>query len=125
MHNISMTQALSLWTDLEKAYHGTNSFGGDTAEIYIYRLMPRSPLAESALNKGKEILGFGMAEQEAKEVIRRANTSLFNLLAYFQEVHSDSRTFVKITLGDQELGPWLKEAGLQHRVHVQIKAQER
>ena len=34
---ISREQLLSIWADLVEAYHGVNSFGSDTAEIYAYR----------------------------------------------------------------------------------------
>lgn len=43
MHNVSMIQALSVWSELEQAYYGDNGFGGDTAEIYAYRLARQTP----------------------------------------------------------------------------------
>ena len=43
MHRLSIVQLLSIWSDLEAAYHRHNGFGTDTAEIYLYRLMPWSP----------------------------------------------------------------------------------
>ena len=43
MDNISMNQALSIWSDLWQAYYGKHGYGGDIAEIYAYRLMPYSP----------------------------------------------------------------------------------
>ena len=46
MFHLSMSQALGLWSDLEQAYHGTNSYGGDEAELYLYRLMPNTPTAK-------------------------------------------------------------------------------
>ena len=45
MKNLSMVQALEIWSDLESAYYGENSFGGDTAELYAYRFLPFSPRA--------------------------------------------------------------------------------
>ena len=33
MHNMSMTQALSVWMELEDALHGENGYEGATAEI--------------------------------------------------------------------------------------------
>jgi hypothetical protein len=44
MNNVSMNQALSIWSELWQAYYGDNSYGSDTAEIYAYRLMPYSPI---------------------------------------------------------------------------------
>lgn len=40
---LSMLQALGIWDDLLEAYHGVNRYGGDTAEIYGYRLSERCP----------------------------------------------------------------------------------
>jgi len=40
---MSMVQALSVWMELEDALHGENGYGGDTAEIYIYRFMAYRP----------------------------------------------------------------------------------
>jgi len=51
MPDISMTSALDLWSQLERAYHGTNSYGGDEAEIYAYQLLPRDPLAQQGLGQ--------------------------------------------------------------------------
>lgn len=41
MHNLSMTQALTLYGELVDAYHGRHNYGGHVVEINGYRLMPR------------------------------------------------------------------------------------
>jgi hypothetical protein len=38
MINLSMTQALEIWDELRDCLEGKNRYGGDTAEIYAYRL---------------------------------------------------------------------------------------
>lgn len=43
--SISQFQLLDLWEELLSTMQGTNGFGGDTCEIYIYRLMPHTPTA--------------------------------------------------------------------------------
>src|SRR5271168_2332059 len=50
--NISVPQALDVYDDLVKAYYGENGYGGNVAEIYCYRLLPRNPTAEAAWQNG-------------------------------------------------------------------------
>lgn len=45
---LSMRQALAVWSELEQAYHGTNRYGGDVAEVYEYSVQSRSPAVENA-----------------------------------------------------------------------------
>jgi hypothetical protein len=45
MLNISLPNALSIWSDLEAALYGVNNYGGTVAEIYAYRITPLSILA--------------------------------------------------------------------------------
>lgn len=106
MNNLSMNQALSIWSDLDDAYHGKNGFGGDTAEIYMYRLMPYSPSVTRALT-------------DARDVVRAANKSLFYLLAHFRDARG-----VEVWVNDAPLGAWLMTATNDHRVHVRIKRQQ-
>lgn len=113
MHNLSMAQALDVWSDLEAAYHGKNGFGGDTAEIYLYRIMQRSPMYEAA----RQGHGGTTAKQEHDAIVRAANRSLYNLLDYFGKQKED----IKIFVNDRRLGTWLAVADLDHRVHVRIE----
>jgi hypothetical protein len=39
MKSLSIQQELLVWSELTAAYYGENKYGGDTAEIYAYRLM--------------------------------------------------------------------------------------
>ncbi|MBY3433057.1 hypothetical protein HFN89_02540 [Rhizobium laguerreae] len=41
--NISPSQLLDLWDELHSVRQGTNTFGGDVIEFYLFRLMPNSP----------------------------------------------------------------------------------
>ena len=43
MINLSQNQLLELWSDFEQAYYGDHPYGGDTAEIYAYRLLQYDP----------------------------------------------------------------------------------
>lgn len=40
---ISTAQALTIYDELLKASYGDNSYGGDTAEIYLYTMIPHRP----------------------------------------------------------------------------------
>ena len=116
MHNLSLNQVLSLWSDLEKAYHGTHGFGGDTAEIYIYRLMPFEP----AIMRDPKAEEHGIIGSSAREAYERANKSLFKLLSKFAKDRDAA-----ITVDEKELGPWLKTARNTHRVHVKVVPRKR
>ena len=59
MTNLSMAQALSLWTDLMQAEFNRHGFCGDTAEIYAYRLQPCCPSAERAMKSSSPTAGVG------------------------------------------------------------------
>lgn len=108
LHTMSMLQALELWSDLEKAYHGTNPYGSDTAEVYLYRVMPNPPRHEW-LDKA------GIMGDLAREEVQTANVALHDFLALFAKTREAS-----LTVEDKELGPWLKEARFSHRVHVTV-----
>lgn len=101
MLNLSINEMLSLWSDLTDAMYGANSFGGNVAELYLYRF------------------GYSLAvarpESFKLEAIREANESLYALLAHFAEQRE-----VTIKVDGRELGEWVKGAGFEHRVHVEV-----
>jgi hypothetical protein len=128
MHNLSMTQALGIWEELVSAYHGKNGFGADTAEIYIYRLMPHVPV----------LPGSELSKQSMLDAHRRANESLVALIRHFETEHDG--TTIKIVLGrnaaglDEELpaADWIlglllrdPKACLDHRVHLRVRMRVR
>ncbi len=112
MHDLSMTQALSIWSDLEAAYYGKNSFGGDTAEIYIYEAMPYDPTVASLVGVLHES---ERARSIAGESYDQANASLCSLFTHFSRTHE-----ARIEVEDRELGDWLRTARYMHRVHVKV-----
>lgn len=109
LHTISMMQALTLWSELERAYHGTNVFGSDTAEVYLYTIMSNPPRIEH-LNSPNTIMG-----EIALEEVATANEVLYDFLCLFAKNRE-----AKILVEGEELGPWLKDARFSHRVHVQV-----
>jgi len=99
---ISVRNALHLWTELDQAYFGVNSFGGTTAEIYAYRVVGRSP------SRGHN------AEWDKQEDLDAAS-ALYEFLMEFK-----SHRNCKVKVNDLPLGPWLKREEFGHRVHVEI-----
>jgi len=112
MHNLSMTQALSIWSELEAAYYKKNGFGTDTAEIYIYTAMPYDPTVASlrgVLHESEH------ARNIAAESFNQANESLCALFTHFS-IERDAH----IEVEGRELGDWLKTARFDHRIHVKV-----
>lgn len=112
MHNLSMTQALSIWSELEAAYYGKNGFGTDTAEIYIYRAMPYDPTVAALAGVLHES---ERARSIAADTYDRANESLCALFTHFAKERG-----AHIEVEGRELGEWLKGARFIHRVHVKV-----
>lgn len=112
MHRLSMVQALGIWSDLEAAYYGKNSFGGDTAEIYMYRLMSSNPRAEAARQQKNPT---GIVLEGLQEQIQDANKALHSILKHFAKERN-----VGIMVNGKELGEWLRKADFDHRVHVKV-----
>lgn len=106
MHNMSMTQALSLWCELEDAYNGVNSYGGEEAEIYVSRAMPYSGLW---LRDGP------IAEENNRELALQANRSLYVLFRLYAEKRE-----VDILVDEQPLGEWMVDSRFRHRWHVKV-----
>lgn len=80
MHRLSTVQLLSIWSELESALYCRNSFGTDTAEIYMYTLMPYCPMAAA---KG----------QYDAEMIHDSSCALVNVLDHFEKTH-DAKTWI-------------------------------
>lgn len=108
MHRLSLATALSLWSDLDDAYHGVNGFGGHVAEIYSYRLLEPLPIAT-------------LPEKRIDQAYQQASEILHNLLAHFVKERDAS---IQIQIGNRDqvrkLGPWLKKWPNHHRYHVVV-----
>lgn len=123
MHNLSMTQALGLWEELVAAYHKKNGFGTDTAEIYLYRLMPCDPGAEH--NGPFSATPLGREARDKRLTI--ANQSLVALIEHFETEHADTRVWIDLGPAGEgkrhaELAaPYLTRITADHRVHLQVR----
>lgn len=97
-------QAVMLWDQLTRAYHGVNSFGGHTAEIYIFTCMEHSPSFQIAPNGDM-----------AKESRTRSCHAIHELCMLFQEYYECTIT---VEGGDMDQ---LLEGTFDHRIHVTVK----
>lgn len=114
--SISMAQALDIWSDLCDAYHG-KGWGGDVAEIYMYRVMAENPAAAGA-KYGRYAGGIWVAARDTQAA--NANAAVFDLLSHFASERDCS-----ISVEGRDLGEWLASAGFDHRVHVKVTPKER
>lgn len=105
--DLTINQALGVWSDLEQAYFGQNGFGGDTAEIYAYRLQPYNPFAH-AFSEG---VGYGDKAKQEQAVI--AGSNLFFLLRTFAKMRD---VYIEVDGEDPETLLY----GLVHRCHVKV-----
>ena len=124
MHRLSIVQALSLWSDLEDAYHGKHGYGGDVAEIYVYRLMPRCPLAETYIEGGQQAPSSTLTGETGREAIRDANEAFHNLLAHFakrREANIEVEEYKDGKWVFSEFGEFLKTFNEGHRWHVRVR----
>ncbi len=112
---LSMSQALGVWSDLCDAYHG-KGWGGDTAEIYMYRFMSDSPTVNISREPGKPLSG--MAAEAHGQRVADANEALWALLAHFAE-ERDCRLEVE----GRPFGVWVATSNFDHRVHVRVVPQ--
>ncbi len=91
MENISMNQALAIWSELWRAYYLDNGYGSDTTKIYAYQVMPHSPAPAKP-----------MSFEEAKKATGiQAARSLYSLLKKFSRENDCT-----IMISHQELGRW-------------------
>jgi hypothetical protein len=117
----SVEESVGIWYELERALEGKNGYGGDVAEIYAYRLLPRG-VAEI------RELSWISSEAEAKsraaeaEMARLAAKNLTLLVRRFVELHADveigieidPRQFRVIDPRVEALQPFL------HRIHIRV-----
>ena len=113
MVDLTMRQALSVWSDLESAYYGQNGYGGNTAEIYAYRLQQRDPTAELGL---REKVPSTFTEAATQKQAMQAADNLIELISIFLEDTTDC----EITI-DGKAWRFALNGGLVHRCHVKVE----
>lgn len=122
MLNLTIAQALSVWTDLLEAEFGCNGFGSDTAEIYAYRLQPSNPATESSFIEDES--NFTKEAKREQDLI--ASRNLYELLCHFRD---ERKVDVFVGCGRMYDGDPLDERLLKypftHRTQVRIKKQNK
>lgn len=120
MYRLNTPQLLTLWSRLEACYYGKDSYGGDTAEIYQYTLLPYSPSIGNVID-GK--IKSGMQYDTAQERFKDACEALHNVLAYFIESKAidEKRPGVRVSIEEKEFGRWVAEIGQFHRLHIKVE----
>lgn len=74
---------LRLWGSLVEAVHGVNGFGGDTAEVYAYTLLPDNPTRYAKRHDGRVPDHVTTAEREDAEAA--ADVLAFVLALFVEE----------------------------------------
>jgi hypothetical protein len=103
---LPVTDALSVWHDLERALEGTNGYGGDVAEIYAFRLVP------------PRLKGCTVEERS-----RVAGRNLTCLLRQFANLHEKGVEFeIETTRGAfRPIDPHKEDfPPFDHRVHLRV-----
>jgi hypothetical protein len=113
---MSVRQILSVWSDLVDAYYGKNGYGGDTAEIYAYRLLRDNPTRYLAVD-GTQTKNDALAEDA-----NLAACNLYGMLMAFTECYPDARIYPDCTKdkNGRALGKWYTRVQLDHRTCVRI-----
>lgn len=107
MINVTPIQIMALWEQLMQCMYKDNSFGTTVAEIYIYTMMPHSPIV--AMNHTSKL---------AKEDYAEANQNLYKLCKIFEE-----RNAVEVRFASGETIDLLiqtPEDPFTHRVHLEV-----
>jgi len=97
-HSLSPLALVSLWSDLEQAYFGKHGSGGDTAEVYAYRL-----------NTGRPEGGKGASEEAAEALVDVCN--------YFAKAR-----YAAITIDGMSPATWFaaERHSFFHRCYVKV-----
>lgn len=104
---ISIEQAVKIWHQLEDALHGVSNYGGDTAEIYLYRFMPYSPVYAAKASS---------FEPQNRKLEEQAAKSCLELFKLFEEV-CNCQLFVDGFPLSSHIVPF-------HRIAVRVKKNE-
>ena len=115
MQNISINQALDIWSDLWQAYFGKNGFGSDMAEIYAYRLMSYNPTYHRGYHSDIVLRGTETFKKAQEEVCEQAQNSLVALLKKFAAEND-----CMIEVNGKTVDDWAESEVFDHRCHVKI-----
>lgn len=115
MIDLAPSQRRYVYGLLRDARNGKSSYGGDTAEIYVYLLLPgHEPMWAS-----KHPLPGGIIEAELHKCCFKAARNLYALLHEFRDCNID----IENASGWQRLGKWIYRDGRleSHRWHIRFE----
>ncbi len=105
---------MTLWAELNEAWHSINGYGGNTAEIYSYRFQRYSPMAHGS-NRTET------GDEKLKSHYRQAASSLVDLVELFCTIYDCNAAIdnMKPNSWKHEIDTGLRE--YSHRAHVKIE----
>ncbi len=114
---ISIEQALDVYDELVEAKNGTNGFGGNVAEIYVFRLMPYSPLYSMHIEGNSFDEDNRMTEKKSAE-------DFHTLCLLFSKKHE-----VALRVDNVDLQNWIEgirtgEFRFFHRVQIEVNKKQ-
>jgi len=116
--NCTIRQAVDVWGELMDAFYDRNGYGGQTAEIYSYRLEQYSPGVHSTPNKVSD-----MYVEDAIRIAKDAAFALLGLCKLFEEKYN-----CDIFIHEKTLSEWERDLnedkGRFNRYHVQVVERE-
>lgn len=109
---INPFEMMKLWGELVECYYDVNGYGGNTAEIYAYRLMPYSP----SVHNGAPMTD--LKEQRSQELNAVAAGALASLCEEFEQQYE-----CQIEIDGRSITSWYMSYrdSFDHRVHVEVK----
>ncbi len=116
LFSMSVPQVLDLWSELEQAYHGTNRYRQNAAEIWAHNLMPNSPTYHERFASVAQSDAF---KSEIETVESSAMSALYELLTRFARNRN-----ADILINGRPLGKWLKKQRRMVRWEVQVVPRE-
>lgn len=111
MNDISMAQALSVWTDL-----CASRASGGAVEVYLYRLMSCRPSARADADEGS------ISREAYHDQLRLAHVLLVDLLRYFEDTEDATVTVDGAGLTEYKADLTSRPArDARHRVEVVVR----
>ena len=108
MLSCTTLEAMNIWGELVECYYDVHGYGGDTAEIYSYRLEPYTPTAHNSSNESNSRL---------REVSYNAAKSLALIIKEFCHAYG-----CKAEVDEVIVEEWDRDICnyLSHRYHARI-----
>jgi hypothetical protein len=112
---ISIEQAIDIYNDLIDAKNGKHGFGGDVAEIYVYRLLPCQPGYPNVP---------AFLQEDVLLMEKKAAEQFHSICYIFSKKHS-----VDILIDNVQFNDWISkvrtgEFRFTHKVHVKVQQNE-